>query len=98
MSERIIVGNCDQYIEQFLSDSNYRIVHLFDNMFSDERIKNHADLSVLRINKRIFAISKEQSDLISYLSSNGFDVKSIETVKNCNYPDDCKLNFIIIGN
>ena len=98
MSKTVIIGNCEQYIEQFLIENMFEIVHLFDNRFADERIKNHADLSVLRINKKIFAVSKEQSGVINHLTLKGYDVRTIETGIKCIYPDDCRLNFIITNN
>lgn len=66
------------------------------NPFLDEETCSHADMLLFQKNSTSFVVSKEQKSAAEYLTGRGANVKFEDNVA-APYPNDVKLNAVIIG-
>ena len=67
------------------------------NLFLDEETSAHADMLLFHADKNNYILSKEQTTAAQFLISRGASVKFEERI-DAPYPNDVKLNAVIINN
>ena len=97
MNDTVIIGRCDELILRFLASLSYSIELLSDNCKVDRRISNHADLSVFKLDEQTFIVESTQKRVIKILQKSKYTVLSTDMKEKAEYPDDCVLNFAVIG-
>lgn len=97
MINKIICGNCDKKILDKLKSFGLEVLLIKDNLSVDPAIKNHADLSVIKISETEIIIEKTQEELIQKLEFLGYKVSRTASSLDKQYPSDVLLNFLIIG-
>ena len=92
--KRAIVGKTDEAITKFIKSFGIDLIQSAENTELDKPIRNHADLSIIRVGEEIFFSDSKQKDIF-----NNFIPHSnlIETKVKSPYPNDCRLNAAVIG-
>ncbi len=96
---KVIIGS-DYNKELYNNLEKLGIEPIFTTKSTNVRqgIHNHADLVYCPLNENFCLVSKEQTEIYNKLISIGYDVEFINENLGYNYPDDVRLNCVVIGN
>ncbi len=78
----------------------FQVILMPDNIYVDERLSGHTDLSAIKINNKRIVVSKhigEHEGIVNYLTNIGYEILVAENEQNRSYPYDAMLCACIIG-
>lgn len=101
MKNTLIIG--ERYrsrLEAALADLDMDVLWLSDNPYIDSRLAGHADLSVIRLEKKIIASRYiiEDDNYVNFLTNEGYDVLPARAAQGKKYPEDSNLCACVAGN
>ena len=92
------IGRAPDEIKSFIESFSIELITLNTNDKIDKSIENHADVNVLHTGRGTFSLDVSQCEVFKNFFEPGGAVKLFETEVSGFYPNDCKLNFALIGN
>lgn len=100
MKNTLIIG--ERYksrLESALTALDMDVLWLCDNPYIDTRLAGHADLSAIRLGKKIIASRYiiENSNYVNYLTNKGYDILPACAVQGKKYPADSNLCACVAG-
>lgn len=100
MRNTLIIG--ERYksrLEPALAKLDLEVLWLCDNPYIDPRLAGHADLSVIRLDKKIIVSHHimENSSYVNFLTSRGYEVLPAHVAQGKKYPEDSSLCACVTG-
>ena len=101
MRNTLIIG--ERYrsrLEAALAELDIEVMWLCDNPYIDPRLAGHADLSLIRLDKKIIASRYiiGNDTYVDFLTKRGYDILPARAAQGKRYPEDCSLCACAAGN
>ncbi len=77
-----------------LKENGFNAITLPINESLDDEVNNHADILAFKHNNNLFICSNIAGEL--KVNFDGYNVHTVQGIKSP-YPDDCKLNVVVLG-
>lgn len=100
MKRAMIIGErYRKLLEKPLEDLDIEVLWMRDNPYIDPRLAGHADLSAIRLGKRIVAGKHIANDpiYVNYLKYMGYELIAAKKTQDSRYPHDVNLCACIAG-
>lgn len=100
MKRTLIIGErYRRLLERPLEELDIEVLWMRDNPYVDPRLAGHADLSAIRVGKRIVAGRHIVDDpiYVNYLTYMGYELQAVKKAQDTRYPADVNLCACIAG-
>ena len=92
------IGKAPDEIVLFIESFSIELIRLNTNYKIDSTIENHADVNLFHMKRGVFSHDVSQTEILKKFFKAGGAVRLLETDVSGSYPNDCKLNFALVGN